>query len=46
VSDMGELIWSCGMLNDLSKLVLVWRSKRQIWGECLCLSSKEAKRKF
>ena len=48
VSDLGEFIWDwiCGILNDLSELVLVWRSERWIWGECLCLSSKRAKRKF
>jgi len=48
VSDKGEVIgdWICGILNDLSELVLVWRSERRIWGECLCLSSKRDKQKF
>lgn len=30
MSDLGEFIsdWSCGILNDLSELVLVWQGER------------------
>lgn len=39
MSDMGEFIcdWSCRLLNDLSGLVLVWRSERRVWSDELCL---------